>query len=79
MNLQGYQTNSNNESTAPRLPIKKLFVSHQLGMIIYKQFHNKNYRGKIVQYDARDKLYTSNKILYEDGDEEEQLSHEEVI
>ena len=48
-------------------------------MIIYKQFRNKNYQGKIVQYDARDKLYTSNKILYEDGDEEEQLSHEEVI
>jgi len=44
-------------------------------MIIYKQFHNKNYQGKIVQHNARKKLC---KILYEDGDEGE-LSHEEII
>ena len=42
------------ESTAPRVPIKKLFfVPHQLGTIIYKQFHNKNYQGIIVNHDAR--------------------------
>ena len=50
-------------------------------MIIYKQFKNKNYQGKIVQivqivqHDAHEKLY---EILYEDEDVEE-LSHEEVI
>ena len=63
------------KSTAPRVPIKKLFVPHQLGMIIYKQFKNKNYQGIIVQHDARKKLY---KILNEDGDAEE-MSHGEVI
>jgi len=76
MDLQGCQTNSNPaRAPAPRVPIKKRFVPHQLGMIIYKQFHSKTYQGKIVQNDACEKLY---KILYEDGDAEE-MSHEEVI
>ena len=63
------------QGTDPRVPIKKLFVPHQLGTIIYKQLNNKHYQGKIVQHNAHEKLY---KTLYVDGDEEE-LSHEEVI
>ena len=70
------QTVKPSESTAPRIPHMKLFVPHQLGMIIYKQFKSKNYQGKIVRHDAREKVY---KVLveqygvfvyYEGGDSE---------
>jgi len=76
MDLKGCQTNSNPaRALLQGCQSKKIFVPHQLGQIIYNEFKNKNYQGKIVQRDACEKLF---KILYKDGDVEE-LSHEEVI
>ena len=50
-------------------------VKCHVGTVISKEFDGKPFRGKVIEYDAKEKLY---KVQYEDGDEEE-MDHEEVM